>query len=110
MNGCVSHQNVQRLYELCYRMTEEKDRQKWATDLRQKSEVYILQHIHTIAIPELYNSQLIGYMHTYVETVSDSKACNSAIVDALLEYLKVLEEHQFNGKNNTKYWGLNNEL
>lgn len=106
MEGCVSHQNVQRIYELCYRICKhinESQLHDWVTNLRRHSEEYILKHIKTIGIPELYNNQLIGYMHTYVETVSDSNACNPEFVDALLEYLKVLEEHQFNGKNYTKY-------
>lgn len=102
MEGCVSHQNVQRIYELCYRICKsvnESDLQKWVTKLRSHSEDYILKHIHTIGIPELYNNQLIGYMHTYVETISDSNTSNPEFANALLEYLKVLEEHQFNGKN-----------
>lgn len=101
MEGCVSHQNVQRVYELAYRIrkaTDERKLDKWVTDLKCKSEAYLLKHTQTIAIPELYNSQLFAYMHTYAETVTYSGAISPAFVDALLEYLKILEEHQFNGK------------
>lgn len=102
MEGCVSHQSVQRIYELCYRICKninESGLQNWMAKLKRRSEDYILKHIHTLGIRELYNNQLIGYLHTYVETVIDSSdVCNPKFVDALLEYLKVLEDHQFNGK------------
>lgn len=103
MEGCVSHQSVTRMYELCYRICKnnnESDLEKWMTKLRRHSEVYILKNIQTMGIPEHYNNQLIGYMYTYVETVIDSNSCNPSFVDALLEYLKVLEQHKFNGMHN----------
>lgn len=102
MSGGVIPRHVQRVYEICSRISRKSnpdEETEWAKSINKRSEEYILKHMKSLVIPELYNIQLVNFMFIYAESVTDlSGPPNLLFVEFLFSYLKAVCEHKVKRK------------
>lgn len=74
MSGSIAPDHIQRVYEICAKINRnsgDDDNRLWAEKLHKQCEEYILQHQNSLIIQELYNEQLISYIFTFSEVLTD---------------------------------------